>query len=67
METEFTDDIRGNCDICLTSDCGPSGVRVTGTPVAVGLRCVQRLAAALPRPDEVATKPKPKRKQPAAA
>lgn len=49
IETEFTEDIRGNCDICLTSDCGPAGVRVTGTPVAVGKRCAERLAAALPK------------------
>lgn len=47
---EFTDDIKGNCDICLGSACGPEGVRVTGTPVAVGKKCVQALAAALPKP-----------------
>ena len=56
METEFTDDIQGNCDICLGSTCGPAGVRVTGTPVAVGKKCVQALAAALPTWKPVARK-----------
>lgn len=43
-----TPDIQGNCDVCLTSECGPEGVRVEGTPVAVGRRCVERLTKALP-------------------
>lgn len=49
IDTTYTEDIQGNCDVCLGSDCGPSGVRVTGTPVAIGQRCVEQLAKALPK------------------
>lgn len=49
IETTYTADIQGNCDACLTSDCGPAGVRVEGTPVAIGQRCVEQLAKALPK------------------
>lgn len=47
IETQPTDHI-GVCDICLTADCGPAGVRVEGTPIAVGRTCVERLVAAVP-------------------
>ena len=50
MTTEFTSDIQGTCDICVSSACGPDGVRVIGTPVAVGKKCVAALASALPKP-----------------
>ena len=56
MKAEFTTDIQGTCDICLAGDCGPEGVRVVGTPVAVGKKCVVALAAALPT-----SKPRAKR------
>lgn len=49
MTTEYTDDIKGACDICLGTDCGPEGVRVVGTPAAVGKKCVLALASALKR------------------
>lgn len=49
METEFTKHMSGTCDVCLGTDCGPEGVRVTGTPVAVGKKCVAALASALPK------------------
>ena len=49
MKAEYTTDIQGTCDICLSGDCGPEGVRVIGTPVAVGKKCVAALASALPK------------------
>lgn len=61
IATEYAEDMRGTCDICLTSDCGPSGVRVIGTPVAVGRRCAERLAAALPVAAEASDEPRPRR------